>query len=281
MKTLSTTQATRLQAVSSRSWSRSARGRFVPVARSIMSTTCISKNSWVQSSCVYETSREVRGRPIIVCGAPRPSAWRGNKKHPHYKHLQHRVMGPVPLWQTGSSHKIAIQPSHSMNRAGWSAQMASIVFWTPWRNVYKATLNVLDCLLKKWENPRKARQFESFENKWKKICTHSGGTFFNFLQIVSRKRSSEKLTNFTSYKLFLAKRSSEKLTSLKIALRETICKKLKVFHHCVSLALFFLVEHCFRSGTLLCGKFVHFRKTRENEHHRIPVFSILITVLNS
>ena len=52
MKTLSTTQATQLQAVSSRSWSRSARERFVPVALSIISCTCISKNSWVQSSCV-------------------------------------------------------------------------------------------------------------------------------------------------------------------------------------------------------------------------------------
>ena len=41
-------------------------------------------------------------------------------------------------------------------------------------------------------------------------------------------------TLFTSYKLFLAERSSEKVTSLKIALRETICKKLKVFHQCVS-----------------------------------------------
>ena len=39
-------------------------------------------------------------------------------------------------------------------------------------------------------------------------------------------------------------------SSVKIALRETICKKSKMFHHCVSLAPH--VEHSSRLGTSLC-----------------------------
>ena len=81
---------------------------------------------------------------------------------------------------------------------------------------------------------------KTFTKEKKKKHTHSGGTLL------------------TSFKLFLAKRSSEKFSEdpLKILffsedLRETICKKFKVFHHCVSLAPF-LVEHCFRLRALLC-----------------------------
>ena len=36
-----------------------------------------------------------------------------------------------------SSHEIATQSSHSVDRAGRQTKMASIEFWIPWRSVYK------------------------------------------------------------------------------------------------------------------------------------------------
>ena len=36
-----------------------------------------------------------------------------------------------------SSGKIATQSSHSVDRAGWQAKMASIEFWIPWRDAHK------------------------------------------------------------------------------------------------------------------------------------------------
>ena len=78
MKTLSTTQATRLQAVSPRSWSRSAREMFVPVyvMHVHFQKQLSSEFMRVQVYCVGGGE----GRLIIVCGAPRSTAWRGNKQ---------------------------------------------------------------------------------------------------------------------------------------------------------------------------------------------------------
>ena len=39
-------------------------------------------------------------------------------------------MGTVRVWH--SSHGFATQSSHSVDRAGWQAKMASIIFWIPW-----------------------------------------------------------------------------------------------------------------------------------------------------
>ena len=43
-------------------------------------------------------------------------------------------MGPVHVRH--SSHEVSTQPSHSVDRAGWQAKMASIEFWIPWHNAH-------------------------------------------------------------------------------------------------------------------------------------------------
>ena len=45
------------------------------------------------------------------------------------------TMGPVRIRH--SSHHFGWQSSHSVDRAGWQAKMASIEFWIPWRNAHK------------------------------------------------------------------------------------------------------------------------------------------------
>ena len=55
-------------------------------------------------------------------------------------HIERRKVFPL---QTGpvrihhSAHDLATQSSHSVDRAGWQAKMASIEFWIPWRNAHK------------------------------------------------------------------------------------------------------------------------------------------------
>ena len=44
-------------------------------------------------------------------------------------------MGPVRIRHC--SHHFATQSSHTVDRAGWQAKMASIEFWIPWHNVHK------------------------------------------------------------------------------------------------------------------------------------------------
>ena len=50
-------------------------------------------------------------------------------------------MGPVRIHH--SSHHFATQPSHSVDRAGWQAKMASIEFWIPWCSAHRPHFNVL------------------------------------------------------------------------------------------------------------------------------------------
>ena len=47
-----------------------------------------------------------------------------------------RSIGPVR--KRHSSHPFGAQSSHSEDRAGWQAKMASIEFWIPWRNAHRA-----------------------------------------------------------------------------------------------------------------------------------------------
>ena len=46
----------------------------------------------------------------------------------------HLEMGHVRMCH--SSHQIATQSSHFVDRDGWQAKMASIEFWIPWRNAH-------------------------------------------------------------------------------------------------------------------------------------------------
>ena len=54
------------------------------------------------------------------------------------KNIKHN--GPMPIYQ--SSHNIATQSSHSVDRAGWQDKMASIEFWIQWRRNVHAPLYV-------------------------------------------------------------------------------------------------------------------------------------------
>ena len=46
-----------------------------------------------------------------------------------------KSMGTVRIRH--SQHEFATQRSHSVDRAGWQAKMASIETWMPWRNAHK------------------------------------------------------------------------------------------------------------------------------------------------
>ena len=50
-------------------------------------------------------------------------------------------MGPVRIRH--DSHEFATQSSHSVDRTGWQAKMASIEIWIPWRNAHKPHSNWL------------------------------------------------------------------------------------------------------------------------------------------
>ena len=52
----------------------------------------------------------------------------------HFSGLHKRM---EPVWIFRSSHKFAIQSSHSVDLAGWQAKMASIEFWIPWCNAHR------------------------------------------------------------------------------------------------------------------------------------------------
>ena len=49
-----------------------------------------------------------------------------------------QISSPIgPMRIHHSSHHFATQSSHSVDRAGWQAKMASIEFWIPWHNAHR------------------------------------------------------------------------------------------------------------------------------------------------
>ena len=67
--------------------------------------------------------------------------------------VKSNTMGPVLIRHR--SQEIATQPWHSVDRAGWQVEMASIEFWFPWR-VRMAPVEIIALPVMQWENEWRA-----------------------------------------------------------------------------------------------------------------------------
>ena len=101
-----------------------------------------SFNKWLPPGCLYQFSTWPRKQ--IKESANHHIHIKSTSKRNHGEFLQRKnlrsalsseyPMGPERIRH--SSHHLATQSSHSVDRAGWHAKMTSIEFWIPWRNAH-------------------------------------------------------------------------------------------------------------------------------------------------